>query len=248
MSTRFLQKVARKLNKLRLAPIDVFVFHQVSAKYDSLRMWKCDWTQTDSFKANVESLQNEYTFISLSEAQRHLKKDFFRTRHYAVLTSDDGYASLKNILSWLQQKNIPITLFVNAKYLDGLSWSQINEQQALSSSPEIEMNKVVNGLYLTRDELWNLNSELVEVGVHGFEHFSSTDLSLDDFENNVVKGTDAVRNHPRYVPFFAYPFGRHNCQTDAVLKKHGLIPVLVTGGKNYNNSNQIDRKCIDGKL
>ena len=102
--------------KLRLQPIRVFCFHQVSDEYAPLTMWEEDWTQTELFKRNIQNLKERgYTFISLPEAYFKLKNDSFRREKYAVLTADDGFKSMLNILPWLIEQRIPVTLFVNPK-------------------------------------------------------------------------------------------------------------------------------------
>ena len=96
-------------------------------------------------------------------------------------------------------------------------------------------------------ELKNVATSLyVTIGMHGHEHLDATAQSLDDLVKNVRKCQDALQNLPHVIPYFAYPWGRHNEETDMILKEMNLIPVLVNGTKNYNNSGYIDRLAIDG--
>ena len=246
-----IRKINHRLIKLRLQPIRVFCFHQVSEMYDPLRMWECDWTQMEQLKRNLVVMKSQYTFISLSEAQKHLQKDWFRCRKYAVLTADDGYKSISNIIPWLEEQRIPITLFINTKYLDGKSWSAINEEQARRALGDqctnIQLADAVSGMYLSKDELFALTSPLIEIGMHGHEHLDATKQSKEEFVRNIESCKKELQFHPRYIPFFAYTWGHYNEQTDGILQELNLTPVLVNGGKNYNNSNRIDRECIDGK-
>ena len=55
--------IAKKIIKLRLQPIVVLCFHQVSDEYNPLTMWKCDWTKTKQFKQNVLELK-KHGYIS----------------------------------------------------------------------------------------------------------------------------------------------------------------------------------------
>lgn len=243
-------RICRKWMKIRLRPIRVFCFHQVSETYNPLTMWECDWTQTELFKRNIQNLKEQgYTFISLSDAQKKLKRDWFRHEKYAVLTADDGYKSLLNILPWLEEQRIPVTLFINTKYIDGKSWSAINEEQAKRIKPDVDMlTDVCPNLYLSVEELRKIATmPNVTIGMHGHEHIDATQQSLEDFKKNVRLCQDALKDVSHYVPYFAYPWGRHNEKTDCVLKKMGLTPIQVDGTKNYNNSVYIDREAIDGK-
>jgi len=213
-------------------------------------MWECDWTQTEQFKRIIQYLKEQgYTFISLSEAQEKLRHDWFRRKKYAVLTADDGYKSILNILPWLAEQHIPLTLFVNTKYLDGKSWSEINEEQARRAKPDVDMLKeVCPNLYLSIEELKKVATmPNVTIGLHGHEHLDATQQSLKDFKKNVRLCQDAIKDVPHVVPYFAYTWGRHNKATDNALKEMGLTTILVNGTKNYKNVKYIDRLAIDGK-
>ena len=241
--------VLKKIEKAHLRPIYVFVFHSVSEVYNPLLWWQCDWTQTEQFKQNILKLKGKYTFISLSEAWKHLTEDRFRLRNYAVLTADDGYLSLLNVLPWLEEQKVPITLFVNTKYLDKRSWSAINEEQARRTKPNVDMlEEVCPNLYLSKEELFKLDSPWITIGMHGHEHLDALKQSEEEFRINVEKCEKELSSHPRFVPFYAYTWGHHSPLTDDILKRMGLVPVLVRRNKNYDNVGYIDRISIDGKV
>ncbi len=248
--TEIKAKIRRKWTKLRLQPIWVFCFHQVSDEYNPLTMWECDWTPTELFKRNIQNLKEQgYNFISLLQAHEKLKRDKFRCKKYAVLTADDGYKSLLNILPWLEEQKIPVTLFVNTKYLDGKSWSTISEKQARRVIPDVDMLKgVCPYLYLSKDELKQTASmQNITIGMHGHEHLDATEQTIEDFKRNVQLCQDALKDIPQVIPYFAYTWGRHNAETNEVLSEMGLTPILVNGTKNYKNVKYIDRLAIDGK-
>lgn len=248
--TDIIAKICRKWTKFRLRPIRVFCFHQVSETYNPLAMWECDWTPTELFKRNIMYLQSRgVKFISLQQAHEKLKFDWFRHKKYAVLTADDGYKSLLNILPWLEEQRIPITLFVNTKYLDGKSWSAINEEQARRVKPEVDMlREVCPNLYLSVEELKKVAAmPNVTISLHGHEHLDATEQTIEDFKRNVQLCQDALKDVPHVLPYFAYTWGKHDVETDKILKGMGLTPVLVNGTKNYKNVKYIDRLAIDGK-
>ena len=231
-----------------MLPISVFVFHSVSDEYNPLLWWDCDWTSTKQFKQNVLLLKEKYSFISLPEAYERIKNDRFRFRKYAVLTADDGYRSILDVLPWLEEQKVPITLFVNTKYLDKKSWSAINEEQAKRVKPDVDMlREVCPDLYLSSEELLELKSSLVTVGMHGHEHLDATKQSEEEFRENVDKCKNTVSAHPRFIPYYAYTWGKHNELTDEILKEKGLIPVLVNGMSNFDDDSFINRISIDGK-
>ena len=102
--TEIWAKIRRKWMKLRLQPIRVFCLHHVCKTYDGITMYQGDWVQIDDFKQKVQRMQQDRVeFISLTDAYNKITNDKFRNRKYAVLTFDDGYDSLKEILPWLEQ-------------------------------------------------------------------------------------------------------------------------------------------------
>ena len=182
--TKIWTKIKRKWMKLRLQPIRVFCLHHVCETYDADVMNACDWIALDVFKIKVQTLQqNGVEFISLSKAHKHITKDKIRCKKYAVLTFDDGYASLKEILPWLFENNIPVTLFVNGKYLDGKSYRNTSKEQ-----------------YLTQEELFALTTPLVEIGSHGWEHVDANKMTVAEFASSVQQNIELLSAHPRYMP------------------------------------------------
>lgn len=224
--TKIWTKIKRKWTKIRLQPIRVFCFHHVCETYDADVMNACDWIALDEFKIKVQTLQqNGVEFISLSKAHKHITRDKIRCKKYAVLTFDDGYASMKEILPWLFENNIPVTLFVNGKYLDGQSYRNTNKEQ-----------------YLTKEELFALTTPLVEIGSHGWEHVNANEMTVAEFASSVQQNIELLSAHPRYIPFHAYTYGGHNHKVDTELYEAHIIPVLVDGMKNYNKTNCIHRE------
>lgn len=229
----FFHKVRSRLLKFRLKPIHVFVFHQVSESFDSSTMWNCDWTQIDKFKQNIINLKKRYIFISLQDALKHIDCDIFRSTNYAVLTSDDGWESLKNILPWLVDQHIPVTLFINPLYMDGIHKHSRSTER-----------------YLTKEELLHIIRQSVpyiSVASHGWSHddCSVMDVShfckcLDDAESNLSQIYGKV-------PFFAFPWGLYKQEQFECLKCRSIVPVLVDDQINVNDSTIIHRECIDGK-
>lgn len=246
----FTHRLHRALIRMRLQPIRVYCFHHVSAEYNPLTMWKCDWTQIDQFKHNIMHLKaSGVEFISLTVAHEKLSHDWIRRKRYAVLTADDGYKSLLNIVQWLEENKIPITLFVNSKYLDGKSWSAINEEQARRAKPDVDMMKdVCPTLYLTQEELKQVAAMTnVTIGMHGHEHLDATKQTIGDFKTNVEKCQEMLMDVPNTISYFAYTWGNNSDATDKLLRKLGITPVLVSRNLNYNNTDYIDRIAIDGK-
>ncbi len=224
----FFSKVCRTLMKLRLKPIRVFCLHHVCQQFEADTMHECDWMELEEFKQKINALLCQgYQFISLTDAYNHLKKDWVRRKKFAVLTFDDGYTSMKEILPWLAAQNIPSTLFVNGKYLDGKSYRETAKER-----------------YLTYNELFALSCHLIEIGHHGWEHNKVTEMTNAEFIASIEKNKKILSKHPCYIPFFAYTYGIHSNCYDRLLQKNNLIPVLVGGSRNYRWTGSIDRELL----
>lgn len=239
-----LKKIQRFLLRTRLRPIHVYCFHQVGDVYDPTKSFECDWIEIKQFKHILDTLSRRFTFISLSEAYSHLSKDRIRLKNYAVLTCDDGYKSVLNVLPFIKEKGIPITLFVNANYLDGTHYIPELYYQAVSFSPNIEEQEFVNSLYLSLDELENMDPKWVSIGNHGWEHNVVSKLSPRDFEKQLDDSTSIIKRLSSFTPFYAYTYGRHSTVTDMILHDSGYIPVLMDGMVNINETKCIHRELL----
>lgn len=241
---KLLHKINNRWIKLRFQPIRVFCLHHITAAFDSISMCDGDWMEIKHFQCKISNMRHiGYCFISLEDAYRKILTDVFRHRKYAVLTADDGYKSLDEILPWLIEQKIPITLFINGKYTDG-------------ESQRDEKGK--HFTYLTLADLKHyidISKGLISIQSHGYEHLNATQMTKEKFKEQIEKNMDYIslyqtqgtRHRTQNInhQFYAYTYGCHNAQTDAILRDYSLIPILVDGMKNYNNSAYVHRELLD---
>lgn len=242
----FLTRIGRWIQRVTLRPIRVFVFHHVSDERDPLVSGKSDWTSTDVFHSNILALKKRYHFVSLQAAYHKICHDHIRFRRFAVLTTDDGLQTVCSVWPWLEEQQIPLTCFINAKYMDGHSFKPEDPVRILREDPDANIEEVIKRQYMTRDQIFRLQSPLISIGSHGFEHLKATALDEQQFLDNALKCKEVLETHPCYIPFFAYTWGNHNRKTDRALNDMGLIPVLVDGELNYGDPRFVHRECIDG--
>ena len=225
-----MKKLRRRVLHFRYRPIRVFCFHQVSDEFEPDTMKKCDWMQTDAFKQGILALKKQYTLISLPEVTRHLTKDRFRLKQYAALTFDDGWASLKNVLPWLDKQQVPVTLFLNPCYMDGKHYREKDTEK-----------------YLTKEEIAHFTARFknLTVASHGWEHKTVSSLSDAEFRDDIEKSRQVLKDYSCSVaPYYAYPWGKHSSITDSILREYGLVPVLMDGMKNYSDPYVIHRELL----
>ena len=226
-------------------PIRVFVFHHVSDERDVLVCQESDWTQLDQFKCNIEHLSQHYTFISLSEAHNKLQHDWFRFYKYVVLTTDDGLASVLNVIPWLEEKKIPLTLFINTRYMDGDKLKPVHLQWLKELAPAKDEKEIAKRMYMSKEQIFGLSSPYIEIGLHGHEHLDARKISETEFERNIEQCQQLLCNHPRYVSLYAYPWGRSTDASMQYMRNNSIVPVVVDGNKNYVWTGSISRECID---
>lgn len=225
----FVERLKRKWKRCWLKPVRVFCFHQVSDEFEPDSMKRSDWMPTDAFKQRLLTLKKKNTFVSLDEACRHIADDRCRLKRYAVLTADDGWASLKSILPWLDEQQIPITLFLNPMYLDGQHFRERETERYLS---ENDVRSIIGEI------------PMVSIGMHGWEHVDVSKQSEDEFRKTVKQSVDALKGYETFVPFFAFPWGRRNRMNLQVLNEFELVPVLMDGLVNYDDASQIHRELL----
>ena len=122
-------------------------------------------------------------------------------------------------------------MFINGKYLDGKSFRKNPKER-----------------YLTKDELFVLTTPLIEIGNHGWEHNRVTDLTEEEFEESVAKNAGILKEHPNYVPFWAYTYGAYTDRTDAYLQEQGIVPIYVDGMGNYADIHVLHRELMSERM
>lgn len=237
-----LSKIKHRLMKLRLQPIRVFCFHEVS----DIDEGSPDWIPMEFFKKEALRLQNGgYEFITLKEAHEHIEKDKIRTKKYAVLTADDGLRCHLELLLWLKEHNIPITLCLNVTspkqkkcgkpYVD---WYGIKDEQT--------ERKYAEQLYISDDELNGLDTGYVSFALHGVNHNeAATDLNAEELQRDIELCMGRYEEDAHFIPFYVYKYGKHTKETDMIVRRNKLIPVLSDGAKNYNDAAVIHREILE---
>lgn len=146
---KYLRKIERKWVKLRLTPIRIICLNQISEKCDQAFNIRGDWMHIDLFKQSIYHMwQQGYRFIQLDEAYHKMQHDFIRCHRYAVLTADDGYKSLDEVLPWLIENKVPVTLFINGKYTDGISCREVKGKRfSYLTTNDLQIRMICRNMY-----------------------------------------------------------------------------------------------------
>jgi len=86
--------------------------------------------------------------------------------------------------------------------------------------------------FMSPDDLRRLRSGGHEIGAHGFDHTPYTTMSPEAQRRDMRRADallhDILGHRPRTI---AFPFGRHDDATDALVREFGYDPVFTTGNR-----------------
>ncbi len=145
-------------------------------------------------------LDHGYSVIDAGAFLNGLEDPASLPNRAALLTFDDGYASMLNVAEpWLAQSGLPAVLFVPTNYVGG------SNRFDRGTEPEEAM--------CTWDQLRELQHRGISIQSHGVSHRAFSELTeaertaeLRDSKSHLEEALDAP------VEVFAYPYG--DCGTD----------------------------------
>lgn len=106
-------------------------------------------------------------------------------------------------------------------------------------------------MFVTFEQLKNINSDLFHIGSHGWEHQRFSMKSKEWQKKNIEKDINILSPLESYKPIFAIPFGRpHDWSIDTidVIRELNLDFVYANGGTNTNRSVGYQRIPADGRI
>ncbi len=153
-----------------------------------------------TFERQILKLSKYAEFIKLSDINANTSVN--RKKSRLILTIDDGYQSVKNILPITQKYNIPVTLFV-------LSNPSKANRQELETSEKL----------MSIDDINMLHSQGWEIGCHSATHPNLTTLSNKQQEREIINAKLELEDKLGYeVTSFAYPKGQYNGEVIEIVK------------------------------
>lgn len=91
-----------------------------------------------------------------------------------------------------------------------------------------------------------LDKSLFTIGMHGYEHYNSLQLTDEEFVENMERDRANLSQYSNFIPFFCFPYGYARESHLRLLRNAGEVPVLCAGGDNYSVKDVIYRQCLDG--
>lgn len=199
-----------------------------------------DTGQTDLLTVSRQQLEEQlqfllhegYNCVSLQEIINHITKGSPLKKRPVVLTFDDGYKNNFTVLYPLLQKyNLKAVIFLVPGY--------------------VEISEAGKGAeYLNMEDIRAMNPDIIEFGLHTFDHKSYSTLEPVAVEEDIIKTKEWFETFKiKYLPALAYtygefPKGNKNKLMNLfnVFKKHGIVAAFNIG--NRINSLPLKKKFV----
>jgi peptidoglycan/xylan/chitin deacetylase (PgdA/CDA1 family) len=160
-------------------------------------------------------------FIPMSDLHAWLLGHRKIPKRSAVLTFDDALISIaEHVFPHLKQQAIPITIFVIA----GL----IGRESHFSTHPSAPGRRHLNLAQLKM----LLDSGLVEIGAHGYDHVNFTKINGDQLWQELQRAKAFLEETFNVaVPYLAYPWGNTNAAVTQQAQEAGYQLAFTTRKK-----------------
>ena len=153
--------------------------------------------------------QKNYNCISLQDLidyqlfQKPLPKNPF------LLTFDDGYCNnLTQLYPLILKYNYKAVIFLVAEFINS-----------------DKKNKDGERIYLSVDEIKQMNPDVVEFALHSFDHKSYNYLSIEEIQTDIQKTKQKFENFGiKYLPCHAYTYGAFPRKDEA--KRNEIYKIL----------------------
>jgi peptidoglycan/xylan/chitin deacetylase (PgdA/CDA1 family)/glycosyltransferase involved in cell wall biosynthesis len=178
----------------------------------------------DLFLRQLDALQRaRFNFISTDEFLRFLYRGGGLPRRPLLLTFDDGYTDLLEVvLPLLKERNIPAVVFAVSGHLGGA-----NEWDAAIGAPRLQLMDI--------EGLKRLAQAGVEIGGHSRTHRPLTGVPDEDLLSEITGSVEDLEaaglNRPR---LFAYPYGEQDHRVRRAAREAGLKAAFtVIAGRTH---------------
>lgn len=216
----FLAKLRTRLEGAGQAPIIILYYHGVS---NSAENWM--HLPLELFHEHVTYLRKYFRIIDIEEAVKTLRNGN-SSELSVVLTFDDGYQSLHNILlPYLSYHALPATFFVCP---EASSKNDLHEHDRHAGCHNAQIMSITD-----IEECANNN---ITIGSHGNNHDDMASLNQDELEKTMRCSLESLENMSiRPVKYFSFPFGHQEHISDealSVAKKYFKAAFSAFGGYN----------------
>lgn len=189
--------------------VSVLCYHSISNSPNRFSVSK------RAFESEIKKISTHSIFISPDKIMEGNSR-----KHAVVITFDDGYKDLLEVIPLVKKYNIHPIAFI-------LSHPEKANRKELGNT----------NTFLTTDEIKRLYREGFQIGSHSATHTNLTTLSNEQLEFEIIQSKKTLEKKLGIpVKYFAYPKGYYNAKVIAVVKKAG-----------YTAAFSIDPGCISSE-
>jgi peptidoglycan/xylan/chitin deacetylase (PgdA/CDA1 family) len=201
--------------------LTVFLFHEVTDSPSKFQKQALNYTSTKDFENCIEWILRNYEILSVNHLFTCIKS---QKKPLAVITFDDAwrgqFGAIKKITT---EKKIPVIYFINMGAVqsgfDITALKSFYKESTPSfhefTSRENRFRAIENSFLDWQGEIIQvhevnelLGNSLVTIGNHGYHHFPSTELSAQEFFQNVELNEQTIDGFKTNSKHFAFPHGR----------------------------------------
>lgn len=167
------------------------MYHKVSA--NGIRDFLT--VSSDDLKAQFRYLQeNGYNSIHLSELINYVSEQTPLPPKPVLITFDDGYSDNYNVMYPLLKKyGLKASIFLVPCFLKSR-----------------ESNNKNGNEYLTVDEIFSMNPQVVEFGLHSYDHKNYKELDDQELADDLQKCKNSLSSLGiKFQPCLAFPYGSY---------------------------------------
>jgi len=199
-----------------------------------------DTGQADSLTVTSEQLEEQFQFllhegyncVSLQEVINHISNGSPLKKRPMILTFDDGYKNNFTVLYPLLQKyKLKAVIFLVPGY--------------------VEISEAGNGTeYLNIKDIRAMDPNVIEFGLHTFDHKNYNKLTLEEIEQDVIRTKSWLEKFKiDYLPAHCFTYGEFPKNDKAklaglfsIFEKHGIKAAFNIG--NRINSLPLKKKFV----
>jgi len=215
-------------------------------------------------KANQNNIDGKYACITFDDGDKSIINAMNILEKYNVPATffiNSGYLNNKlacwfHIYQYIKnspkyQKYLSEDIEHNIKYLRNTDNPKLYNEYSFKIEALYKYIKDEFDMFVSFEQLENINSDLFHIGTHGHEHQRFLMKSKEWQRENIIKDIDILSNLKAYRPIFAIPFGRPhdwNIDTIDIIRELNFDFVYANGGINVNRSVGYQRIPADGRV
>lgn len=176
------------------------------------------------FKKQIKRLIHDgYNFKSIDDLSMHITGKKLLLGKIAVITIDDGYENVHDIVDFMLKNSIPGAFFILA-HPEHVDRSEIDNTYKLLSMQQIK----------------KLSKMGFTIGFHGSTHKNLTTLNTSELNAEISLGKKTLEKKLGHkIVHFAYPKGRFNQKVIKHIRRSGFETAFAMGDINVHQKDNI---------